>query len=262
MNKRLKLLHVTDLHLDYSTKFEYDSFLSKVKARDFDCMVVSGDTCDGAYTDRHIAKLHKDIGKKPIYFVLGNHDYYNTSVEYAQTKAAGVTVGTYLTMSKPIQLHKDVVIVGDDGFYDGVHGEGARTTVQLLDFKRISDFYGKNKFDVMFDITQKSSKRLRPKLELAAEMAKTILVATHVPPFPEASRYNGKQAGADFLPFYSSKTMGDMFAEFAAEHPDNDIFVLCGHTHHPAVVTIKPNLVVFVGQAHIGGQLYYREMMI
>lgn len=263
MSKKLKILHVTDPHFDYAPKFEYESFLSKVMARDFDLMVISGDICDGAYADKWISKLITAI-KRPVFFVLGNHDYYNTASDYAQAKAHKVAKGAhFLTKMGPIKLNPQTCIVGDDGFYDGVAGEGARTKVQLIDFRKTFDFAGRNNFDVMLELARASVARLEPKLQEAAELdCKTILVATHVPPFIEASRHRGKISGAEFLPLFSSVVMGDMLKKFAASHKDIDIFVLCGHTHCPCVVTISENLVVFVGEAHIGGQIYFREMLV
>ncbi len=264
MSKKLKLLHVTDPHFDYAPKFEYDSFISKVRARDFDIMVISGDICDGAYADKHLSKLLRDI-KKPIFFVLGNHDYYNTSCEFSQAKATQIAKGIHYlsTMPSPIKLNPNVAIVGDDGFYDGLHGEGARTKVQLIDFRKTFDFAGRNKFDVMAELAQASAARLRGKLEEAVDLdVKTILVATHVPPFVESSRHRGKISSDEFLPLFSSKTMGDLMLEVANKHKDIDFFVLCGHTHCPCVVTVEDNLIVCVGEAHIGGQIYFREMMI
>jgi len=263
MSKKLKILHVTDPHFDYAPKFEYESFLSKVMARDFDLMVISGDICDGADADKWINKL-VTATKRPVFFVLGNHDYYNTSSDYAQVKAHNIAKGAhFLTKMWPLKLNPSTCIVGDDGFYDGLAGEGAKTKVQLIDFRKTFDFAGRNKFGVMLELARASVDRLEPKLYEAVDLdCKTILVVTHVPPFIETSRHRGKISGDEFLPFFCSTVMGDMLKKFADSHKENDIFVLCGHTHCACVANITENLVVFAGEAKIGGPITFREMLI
>ena len=269
-NKRLNLIHVSDPHFDYLPNFNYGQFVTRLKAKDFSALIVTGDICDGPYASKHLARLANDV-KKDIYFVLGNHDYYNTTSEFSQSISASADKDNkllhYLTESAEPTILRDtsiggLALVGHDGFYDGLSGKGARSTAQLVDFRSNYDFAGKNKFNVMYDLASNATRQIEDKIVAAAERVKTILVATHVPPFPEAALFNGKPSGEDFLPFYSCSIMGSMLKHFAEAHPDHMIFVLCGHTHSHTSMNISDNLTVFVGGAHIGETSVIREMSL
>lgn len=52
---------------------------------------------------------------------------------------------------------------------------------------------------------------LRNDLEKARNLKpKLIIVLTHVPPFKEACLHKGKISDDDWLPYFSSKVMGDI----------------------------------------------------
>lgn len=78
---------------------------------------------------------------------------------------------------------------------------------------------------------------------------KKIIIVTHVLPFKEACLYEGKISGDDFLPFFSSKTTGNVLLQAAKNHPDINFFIFCSHTHNKAFYQLYDNLIVKVGQA-------------
>ena len=74
----------------------------------------------------------------PIYFVLGNHDYYHGSI--AETRARVIELcGThprlrYLTALDEVEaLTRHVGLVGHDGWADGRAGDYARSLVMMQD---------------------------------------------------------------------------------------------------------------------------------
>ncbi len=78
---------------------------------------------------------------------------------------------------------------------------------------------------------------------------KKIIVLTHVPPFREACLYQGEVSGDDWLPFFSSKVMGDLLFKYAGNNPSINFLVLCGHTHSKTCYQPLNNLIVKVGGA-------------
>jgi len=73
-----------------------------------------------------------------------------------------------------------------------------------------------------------------------------------VPPLREAAWCHGRPSGDDYLPFFSSKAVGDMLLEVAESHPACQILVLCGHTHGGGEVQVLLNLRVLTGAAEYG----------
>lgn len=74
------------------------------------------------------------------------------------------------------------------------------------------------------------------------------MVLTHVPPFKEACLHEGEISGDDWLPYFSSKVMGDVLITIAQQYPEIEFLVLCGHTHSEANVCYG-NLTIEVGKA-------------
>ena len=75
---------------------------------------------------------------------------------------------------------------------------------------------------------------------------------THVLPFKEACWHEGKMGNDDWLPYFTCKAMGDVLLETAQKHPQCEMTVLCGHTHHAGTIQMLPNLYVKTGSAEYG----------
>jgi Icc-related predicted phosphoesterase len=79
-----------------------------------------------------------------------------------------------------------------------------------------------------------------------------VIAVTHVPPFREASWYQGKISGDDFLPYFACKVVGDVMRQAMTLHQQSQLLVLCGHTHSGGEVQVADNLRVLTGEAEYG----------
>ena len=76
----MKLAWGTDIHLNFlefadTKRFYQDIFETKPNA-----VLISGDIAETSTVSDILEEMAQHIAK-PIYFVLGNHDYYQSSVE-------------------------------------------------------------------------------------------------------------------------------------------------------------------------------------
>jgi predicted MPP superfamily phosphohydrolase len=71
----MKLTWITDVHLNFLEKDERIDFYHTLIATDNDGVMISGDMAEAASIEP-ILKEMANATQKPIYFVLGNHDYY------------------------------------------------------------------------------------------------------------------------------------------------------------------------------------------
>ena len=154
------------------------------------------------------------------------------------------------------QLAEDVILLGQDGWADGRLGDYQNSRVSLNDSRMITDLFqakilGKFQLlEVMQQLADIDAKLLRDNLEQAIKRhPKKIIVLTHVPPFKEACLYEGKISGDDWLPYFSSKIMGDVLTQIAQENSSIEFLVLCGHTHSEAKYQPLANLTIEVGVA-------------
>ena len=82
---------------------------------------------------------------------------------------------------------------------------------------------------------------------------KKVIIATHVPPFPECSWHKDKPSDKNWLPYFASKATGDVIMDVAKKHKNIHFLVLCGHTHTAASVKFFDNL-----EIKAGGAQYYK----
>ncbi len=75
---------------------------------------------------------------------------------------------------------------------------------------------------------------------------------THVPPFREASWYDGQISPDEWLPNTTCKAIGDLLREVAQANPSGRLKVLCGHTHGSGQAQIEANLAVTTQGASYG----------
>ena len=232
--------------------------MADVLQRAPDGLVITGDISEAEDVVFQLNRMSETF-PFPLYFVLGNHDFYGSSIESTRHNVR-TCVGQsrslhYLTESAPIELAPGHHLIGEDGWGDATIGDYENSTVRLNDFLYIKDF---NRIDpiswprILREQGAESATRLKTKLGGIPDDACEVLVATHVPPFREACWYEGKTTDDFWAPFFVCGQVGQTLRSFALSHPDIQVTVFCGHTHHDGIAEILPNLVVHTGAAHYG----------
>ncbi len=276
----MRLAWMTDPHLNFVKYVEsFGNYC--IEDHTFDAIVITGDISEAPTLFKHLAEFSAGIGNKPIYFVLGNHDFYRGSVEDVRdiTKRLNNIHPNmhYLTQSNWIQLDMDTALVGDDGWYDARAGDPETSMVYLSDFEVIAELRKCLNSDIQYppdvvfargdrwplinycrEQAKLSAERAKPKLLAAAARAETVIFATHFPPFEKACWHNGGISNADWLPWFTNVTMGEMLDEVAALCPDTRFEVLCGHTHSSGTFHATPNMVVYTGKAEYRSPEIYK----
>ena len=264
----MKLDWLTDPHLDHLTNPKaLLSFVEKLHKRDSDALIVTGDIAESKSIYDFLGIL-SGAYQRPIYFVLGNHDYYGDFVGATKEKVRAVCkavpkgILNWATESGILRLTDDTVLIGHDGFYDGLCGLSSGTDVGMADFQMrhgILDLAAKlahgsrHLFDALLLMAQASADYVESHInECARGPIKRVLIITHVPPFHEASYFRGKPSDERSAPFYVNKTMGDMLRRVVAEFPGVQFDVFAGHTHGKRHYKAEENLDVFVGSARYG----------
>ena len=152
-------------------------------------------------------------------------------------------------------LSDDTCIIGHGGWADARSGMGLDTIIDNPDRRSIEDFHGmgqKEALHKMQDFGKRSAAIIRKILPLALCCYKHVVIATHVPPFPTAVRYDKRQCGSMHLPHFSNLSVGLAIIGIAKAFPARQITVLAGHAHSECTQTILPNLKIKVGHARTG----------
>ncbi len=254
-----KIAWLTDIHLNFIKNDARNKFYQSISKTDADAILITGDIAEATDLCEILSEFSTQT-KMPIYFVLGNHDYYSGSVANVRERILKLCAENInlIWLGKPeiIPLNDHTVLVGHDGWADGRYGDFDHSTVTLNDSRLIAELFQafllnkkslKNEMQRLADV---DAKTLEQTLTQAINInIKKIIIATHVPPFPECSLHKGKQSDPNWLPYFSSKATGDVISVFAQKNPAISILVLCGHTHSNALFKPSKNLEIKAGRA-------------
>lgn len=270
-----KLAWCTDVHLDFLGENinSIIKFGESLIEDNPDTILITGDISISKHLVYHLSILERVV-QRPIYFVLGNHDYYGSSVAGVRKEMSGLgNVSQYLKYlpSTPyVNLSPTTALIGHDGWYDAGYGNAKKSKFVMNDWFKIHEFVDKNVIDraLMYGYASAGAPNYPQIIEISKKLAleatihvmnsikaalryhKVIIIATHFPPFEEAHFHNGEKASVEHLPWYTNKMMGDMLRQAAKAYPNIHFEVFAGHTHGKIDVKIDNNLFCHVGGAN------------
>lgn len=234
---------LTDIHLNFMRPLALRAFYDRVKGERPDVLLVTGDIGESDSVAGFVDELRTIA---PIYYVLGNHDYYRSSIRAVRESLPP----GWLPALEPILLTERTVLLGVDGWGDARCGD-LGSSVQLSDWQLIEEL-AQVRYDRPARIDRLQELGTIEAFTLGELLARApqsehLLVLTHVPPFPEACVYDGAQSEPAWLPWFTCMATGEVLAEYARAWPNKQITVLCGHSHGIGSVRPLPNLEVRTG---------------
>jgi predicted phosphohydrolase len=250
---------MTDLHLDKAAEVTRNEFYHRLANTQCERFVITGDISNAAQLPTQLRDLALVCAPRPVAFVLGNHDFYGSSIGEVENRVAQVCLAhpnlLNLAGGEIMPIDSETVLVGHHGWADGQAGFGNRSWAHQPDHDLIEDFKNCSKaaqFALMEKLGRESARHLRDVLPEALSHYKRTVVATHVPPFRQAVRFDNAACDATRLPHFVNLATGNVIAGIAKQFPKKSITVLCGHTHSRARVKITSNVQAFVGAARSG----------
>lgn len=263
----------TDIHLDHIDRDDaLVAFAQSLVTTEPAGVFITGDISNANRLVYHLSVIERVV-QRPVFFVLGNHDYYGGEIEPVRKAMRELSNMSqflkYLPLSPYVALSPSTALVGHDGWYDAYHGDGARSRFMMNDWVCIKDFVphsGGASFmrlngnlrdrDALIAHARKLAHdgvlHVHNGIKSAARYHKHVVVLTHYPPFRESHIYGGKVGDDEAQPWFTSKMMGDMLLDAAKAFPNTRFTVLAGHTHGKYDGSPVPNLEVHVGGADYG----------
>src|SRR5580693_8904633 len=86
----MKLICLTDIHLNFLSPECRMEFYQKIIVASGDIILISGDIAEGPSVSEILKEMAETI-QKPIYFVLGNHDYYHGQISLLRQEMCELT---------------------------------------------------------------------------------------------------------------------------------------------------------------------------
>jgi Icc protein len=253
-----RIAWLTDIHLNFVEPAGVDAFLAQVRATDADAVLIGGDISEAHNVIRYLSRID-DALQRPVYFVLGNHDFYFGSIRKVRQQVIDLCAERprlhYLTASEPIELAPTVGLVGHDGWADARIGDYERSFVMMNDYKLISELSGMTKearWPLLKSLGDEAAAHIRRVLPLALERYPHVYLVTHIPPLREACWHEGHHSDDEWAPHFTCKAVGDEALEIMSRFPDRQLTLLCGHTHSPGETQPLDNVHIYTGGAVYG----------
>lgn len=254
----MKVAWITDIHLDFVDADRIETFCQRILSAEPAALLVGGDIAEAPTLQGYLRLLENHL-QIPIYFVLGNHDFYQSNIAGVRNQAVAFTQESqwlhWLPVEDVVELSHRTALVGHDGWSDGRLGDFFGSPVRLNDYRLIGELNGLHKEDLLVKLNvlgDEAAIYLKNVLAQALPRFDQVIVLTHVPPFRESCLYRGKPGNENWLPHFTCKAVGDVLIEMATAYPSCQVTVLCGHAHHAAHVAMLPNLLVKTGAAVYG----------
>jgi predicted MPP superfamily phosphohydrolase len=251
-----KYLFFTDLHLDKVLPWDKVSFIRNIIKENPKGIIITGDISSYRVTPLDL-KLLTTFIKCPIYFVDGNHDYYLSSFEEMNKKISKLCDKNprliHLDESDFIPLTKDVALIGHMGWGD-VSASGPeilRATIDWIFIKELRELTSmKQRLKVFHKLADESCHNIEEKLVKCLDLGyKTIYIATHFPPYKEATNHIGTFFEKYWLSFNVNARLGKTISRIMGAYKGQNVIILCGHSHIPMNIDISDNIECCVGDA-------------
>jgi len=234
-----------------------------------DAVFVGGDIGEADSFAGFLRRL-VELLELPVYFVLGNHDFYRGSIIEVRDAARSLhrdsTQLTWLPDAGVIHLTDTTTLVGHGGWGDGRIGNLLKSNVLLNDYALIQELRELHNPDALppesiltpellkklNSLGDEAAEHFREVVPQALEQSDHVVVLTHVPPFYEACWHQGKLSDKDWAPHFTCQVAGDVLMQIMKRYPDRSMTILCGHTHSSGQSQILANLTVLTGEAEYG----------
>ncbi|HIA17863.1 MAG TPA: phosphoesterase, partial [Planctomycetaceae bacterium] len=187
-----RILWITDIHLDFASEDAVEQFLEQLEAAQPDALLFSGDIGESTSVIQYLSQLADSL-PCPVYFVLGNHDFYLGSILEVREQVKRLSDRHpslhYLTESDVFSLTEQAAVVGHDGWADGRIGDYESSEVMMSDYQLIKELASYSKLErwpVLKELGDQAAAHIRHVLPSALDLFSQVYLVTHVPPLREA----------------------------------------------------------------------------
>ncbi|GIW94888.1 MAG: 2,3-bisphosphoglycerate-independent phosphoglycerate mutase [Pirellulaceae bacterium] len=260
----MQLAWLSDLHLEMVDDEERQAFIEKIGQLAVDAFLIGGDIGIARNVVSFLRRM-AEHWQRPIYFVLGNHDYYLGAIRQVREAVRQLCREqprlVYLSQTDYVLLNRRVALVGHDGWADGREGNYEASDVMLYDYKLIAELEPYSKAErrkILEALADETVKHLEQVVPAALRAADHLYFLTHVPPWREACWHRGRLSDDEWAPHFTCQVAGRTLRRLLDRYPDKQLTVLCGHTHSEGYARVASNIEAFTASARYGDPTVYR----
>ncbi len=254
----MHVVWLTDIHLNFAVPPRQRDFLNSLRESSPDAILLTGDIAESDDVSDYLTTLAETV-PCPIYFVLGNHDFYFGSIAGVRARVGQLCQRWsnlhYLSQLGVLELTPTIGLIGQDGWADARVGDYERSTVMMNDYRLIAELshVGKReRWPLLKQLGDDAAAHIRRYLPEALIRYQHVYLATHVPPLREACWHEGAISDDEWAPHFVCQAIGDAIMEIMPHWPTHLLTVLCGHTHGVGECRPLPNVHILTGGAEYG----------
>jgi len=253
-----KILWFSDTHFSVFHPWTFYTFLREVEKEKPNGIFLTGDIADGAPQLYWVLERMAKSIPSPIYFVLGNHCCWLSSMARVHQKVRELCQKhsnlIWMQDADVIHLSDEISILGADSWYscDLGNTDYLKWTADwflIEDFRKLPSW--NDRIEAFRNLAEQAKDIVVSKLQRALEQDyKTVYILTHIPPWKEATRDEGSFLEKYWLPYNINLRMGKAIEDIMRERKKKRVVVLTGHTHSPLYVRVSRNVECQVGEGH------------
>ena len=137
-----------DLHFDRMQDRDREEFVQWVRGSGTDALVIAGDIGEADCVETYLRQMHESLAQ-PIYFVLGNHDFYHGEFDAVRSAVRELAKSYprlhWLSEQGVIHVNEATALIGHEGWGDGRWGDYEHSRIYPNDFRWIKDLTGLSK---------------------------------------------------------------------------------------------------------------------
>lgn len=244
-----KYLWFTDPHLSRVMPWNKIALISYLRKENPSGIFLTGDISNGFFATLDL-KILSTFVKCPIYFVLGNHDYYGSSFGKVHSDIKSLCKKNknlvWLTDSEPVSLSNDSALIGTEGWYDGGAGN-PKYLAGTIDWFMIEELRKLNsseeRLEAFRNLASTSAKLIEEKIDKAFSNGhSTVYILTHFPPWKEATHHIGTFFENYWLPYNTNVILGETIEKVMKKYPGKNAKIMAGHSHEKKWIHVANNI--------------------
>ena len=225
---------ISDLHIDSSPKYQAEEFLSTlahlVHDRYIDTLIMGGDISNHHSTTTRFVERLQQITGVPIYFIPGNHDYWEMDEKVKQTEHINDIFKSHpqSLMNAPLVLNDQYAVVGSPGWYNHTYHD-PRFSKEELEIGKYRMATWQDKVHSKWPVTDRELSKYfsqEARQQIIQVARPKIILVTHVITIPEFTIPMPNKIFDFFNAYIATNDFDDIYREF-----DVDYSVM-GHVHY------------------------------
>lgn len=247
----MKIALISDTHWDKCDTLTWQKKMAALMRLEVEALVHCGDIAEPP-TLLAALDFWEAEANFPMYFALGNHDYYGKHIQSQQRflrRWCGDKRRVHYLSSLPGLSNQASILMAIDSWYDAYGITGEQSERFFFDKAFIKDFETLNCgqiIDLLKSLWQQQLQELSAKVEQAIGLGiSSINILSHIPPLQVKQRAlfpRQKEA----MGLFTSQLLASQIFKWAEAHSAIDWHLICGHWHIETQYKLSQNCTVHV----------------